>query len=102
MLDLGHPLVRVEVDSDKRGIKLGLEIERAAAPVSISSLPGAYAIEALAPAAAHGTLWLRGMPAPVPLEGTLALTHTWMERSEVDLGAGVPSCSAVAETSACT
>ncbi len=85
VLDLGHPVVRVEVDSDRLGIKLGLEIEPAGAPVSLSPLPGAYAIEALAPAATHGTLWLHGMPAPVPLEGTLALTHTWMERSEVDL-----------------
>lgn len=85
VLDLSHPVARVEVDSDRLGIKLGLDFEPAAAPVSINPLPGAYAIEALAPAAAHGTLWLRGMTAPVPLEGTLALTHTWMERSEVDL-----------------
>ena len=85
VLDLGHPVARVEVDSDRLGIKLGLDFEPAAAPVVISPLPGAYAIEALAPTATHGTLWLRGMPAPVPLEGTLALTHTWMERSEVDL-----------------
>ena len=85
VLDLGQRVIRVEVDSDKRGIKLGLEIEPAAAPVTINPLPGAYGIAALAPGAAHGTLWLRGMPAPVPLEGTLALTHTWMERSEVEL-----------------
>jgi hypothetical protein len=85
VLDLGHPVARVEVDSDRLGIKLGLDFEPVAAPVAISPLPGAYAIEALAPTAAHGTLWLRGMPAPVSMEGTLALTHTWMERSEVDL-----------------
>jgi len=85
VLDLSHPVARVEVDSDRLGIKLGLDFEPAAGPVSINPLPGAYAIAALAPAAARGTLWLRGMPAPVPLEGTLALSHTWMERSEVDL-----------------
>jgi hypothetical protein len=85
VLDLSHPVARVEVDSDRLGIKLGLDFEPAAAPVSIDPLPGAYAIAALAPAAARGTLWLRGMPAPVPVEGPLALTHTWMERSEVDL-----------------
>jgi hypothetical protein len=85
VLDLSHPVARVEVDSDRLGIKLGLDFEPVAAPVAINPLPGAYAIEALAPTTAHGTLWLRGMPAPLPLEGTLALTHTWMERSEVDL-----------------
>ena len=85
VLDLSQPVARVEVDSDRLGIKLGLEFEPAAAPVSINPLPGAYTIEALTPAAVHGTLWLRGMPAPVPLEGTLTLTHTWMEQSEVDL-----------------
>jgi hypothetical protein len=30
----------------------------------------------------HGSVWFRGMPAPLELTGRIALTHTWMEDSE--------------------
>jgi len=30
----------------------------------------------------HGSVWFRGMPAALELTGRVALTHTWMERSE--------------------
>jgi hypothetical protein len=33
----------------------------------------------------EGSVWFRGMPAPVELSGRVGLTHTWMDRSESEL-----------------
>jgi hypothetical protein len=85
VLDLSQPLWRVEIDSDTNGFKVLLQLSRAAAPVSTEPLPGAYWVDVVTPTPAHGTVWLRGMAAPLPVEGTVALTHTRMERNEADL-----------------
>jgi hypothetical protein len=34
-----------------------------------------------------GTLWVKGMGAPLDVTGTLAATHAWMERNESELAA---------------
>jgi hypothetical protein len=85
VLDLSQPLWQVEIDSDTYGFKVRLQLSRAAAPVSTEPLPGAYWVDVVTPTPARGTVWLRGMAAPLPVEGTVALTHTRMERNEADL-----------------
>jgi hypothetical protein len=85
VLDLSRSPAQVEVDSDKRGIKLQLEFESTAPPVALSPLPGAYEIEALTPIPVRGMMALRGMSGPRTLQGTIAVTHTWMEDSEANL-----------------
>lgn len=83
-LDLRPPQARLEVDNDKRGIRIELELEpsplgaRSAAPG-----PGSYRVEVLARAArATGSLWFRGMQAPIDVRGRASLAHTWMDESE--------------------
>ena len=85
VLDLSAPLWRVEIDSDTNGFKVQLQLSRAAAPVSTEPLPGAYWVDVVTPTPARGTVWLRGMEAPLPVEGTVALTYTRMERNETDI-----------------
>jgi len=89
ILDLTPPHPKFEYDSNKRGVKLHLWFEPGSplARPEDPALPD-YALDLLDPAApVHGTLWLRGMAAPIPVTGLLALTHTRMERSESDLAA---------------
>ena len=85
VLDLSQPLWQVEIDSDTYGFKVRLQLSRAAVPVSTEPLPGAYWVDVVTPTPARGTVWLRGMAAPLTVEGTVALTHTRMERNEADL-----------------
>ncbi len=85
VLDLGDPRWRVEFDSDRNGFKVLLQLTGAAAPLASAPLPGAYWVAVLPPTPVRGTLWLRGMDVPLPVEGTMAMTHTRMERPEVDL-----------------
>jgi hypothetical protein len=85
VLDLGDPLWRVEVDSDTHGFKVLLQLTRAVVPVSSAPLPGSYWIDVVMPTPAHGTVWVRGMEAPQPVEGSIALTYTRMDHNEAEL-----------------
>ena len=85
VLDVSHPLWRIEVDSDTNGFKVLLQLSREAAPVSTEPLPGAYWVDVVTPTPVRGTIWLRGMEAAQPVEGTVALTYTRMERNEEGL-----------------
>ena len=87
LLDLQGPTRIFEYDNEKRGLKIRFTIEadetirRAGA-----AGPGGYQVELLdLSARAEGTLWTRGMDAPVALSGRAALTHTWMDESEARL-----------------
>jgi hypothetical protein len=87
LLDLQGPTRIFEYDSEKRGLKIRFTIEadetirRAGA-----AGPGGYQVDLLDLAArAEGTLWTRGMEAPIALSGRAALTHTWMDESEARL-----------------
>jgi hypothetical protein len=84
-LDLGGPAIVVEVDSEKRGIKLRLEIARPTPLVVTEAAPDGYAVAVAMPAPAQGRVWLRGMDAAREVAGVAALTHTWMERPEGEL-----------------
>jgi hypothetical protein len=85
MLDLSSQRFRVEVDSDKRGVKVALDFDGTGMPVSLQPVPGEYAIAVLLPTPARGSVWVRGMADMVAVQGMVALTHTWMERNEADL-----------------
>ncbi len=87
LLDLQGPTRIFEYDNEKRGLKIRFTIEadetirRAGA-----AGPGGYQVDLLdLSARAEGTLWTRGMDAPVALSGRAALTHTWMDESEARL-----------------
>ena len=87
LLDLQSPVRTFEYDSKKRGLQIRLAIEadetiRRAGAVG----PGGYRVELLdLSARAEGTLWTRGMDAPIALSGRAALTHTSMDESEAHL-----------------
>jgi hypothetical protein len=85
VLDMSEPRWRVEIDSDTFGFKVHLQLAHAPAPVSTTPVPGAYWLDVVPPTPARGTVWLRGMAAPLPVAGSLALTHTWTERAETEL-----------------
>jgi hypothetical protein len=87
LLDLQSPIRTFEYDNEDRGLKIRLAIEadetirRAGAKG-----PGSYRVDLLdLSARAEGTLWTRGMDAPIALSGRAALTHTWMDESEARL-----------------
>ena len=84
-LDMSNPAMVFDVDTDKHGIKIHVEFTRPGAPIAIDPDAGAYRVEVVTPVPARGTVWLRGMDGPVAVDGTMALTHSWMERSEADI-----------------
>jgi hypothetical protein len=79
-LDLHAPRGRLALDTTSQGAKINLEFAG-----DTSLLPAAPSMSGLhtellqiaAPIA--GTIWVRGMAAPVPVRGTVALTHAWTE-----------------------
>ena len=85
VLDISNAATVFDVDTDKHGIKIHVEFTRPAAPIAADPDPGTYRVEVVTPVPARGTVWLRGMEAPVAVDGTMALTHSWMERSEAEI-----------------
>ena len=48
--------------------------------------PSGYAIDLLDPAArAEGDVWVKGMAEPAPIQGSVAVTHSWTNAAESDL-----------------
>ena len=84
-LELAGPTVALEIESEKHGLRLRLEIARTGTLVTTTRLPDGYAVDVVMPAPAEGRLWVNGMDAPRPVRGTGAVTHTWMERPEGEL-----------------
>lgn len=84
VLDLSDARWRVEVDSDTHGFKVRLQLDEPAMPVSCALLPAPDGRTVVTPTPARGTIWVRGMPAPQPVSGTLALTHTFLARGDTD------------------
>jgi hypothetical protein len=84
LLDLRGPKRTFEYDKEKRGLRIRLSIEADEAPRRAAAAgPGGYRVDLLDLAArAEGTLWTRGMDAPVALSGRASITHTWMDESE--------------------
>lgn len=84
VLDMSGSGIRVEVDSDKRGIQVAISIP-VGTPVSVDPLPGVYAVDVLMPVRVSGSYLLRGMSAAKALDGIAALTHTAMDMSESEI-----------------
>lgn len=87
LLDLRGPVRRFEVDKRKKGIRIRLDYPPGR-PRSFRKGRGlgAYAIDLLELAEpVEGSVWVAGMAEPLAVRGTIAMTHTWMERSEPDL-----------------
>lgn len=82
-LDLHAPLGRLALDTTSQGAKINLEFAAGDTPVRpaapTTSAFQTQMLEIAAPIA--GTIWVRGMPAAVPVRGTVALTHAWTEES---------------------
>ncbi|MBW2288223.1 MAG: hypothetical protein JRG80_04270 [Deltaproteobacteria bacterium] len=68
----------------KKKVKIDLRFEPAtSATWDAAARSSEPAVDLLANSAPiRGSVWFRGMPAALELTGRIALTHTWMERSE--------------------
>ncbi len=89
VLDLRGPLQTFELDSNKQGVKIHLEIPIGAAASHAEGIgPKGYQSDLLELAGPiEGTVWIEGMEAPRTVRGRAALTHTWMGREEHALSA---------------
>ena len=81
-LDLREQSYRLRIH--KKKVKIDLRFEPSApAAWDANARNSEPAIDLLANSAPiRGSVWFRGMPAPLELTGRSALSHTWMERSE--------------------
>jgi hypothetical protein len=81
LLDLHMPAYRLQVD--KKSIRINLQFRPDAQAVwSESAAPSGYALDLLAAAAPiAGTVWVRGMGAPLSVKGTVGATHSWMNEA---------------------
>jgi hypothetical protein len=74
----------VEIDKNKDGIRIELHFERGAVGARKASVRdskvGFDVLAANAPV--HGSVWVKGMDAPIDVSGRLAATHAWMDASE--------------------
>lgn len=84
-LDLRGPVCRVAIDSTSQRVKIDLRFPAnegplwsAASPPSTSTLR-TDTLQISTPV--EGTIWDDGLPAPVVVRGTAALTHAWMDES---------------------
>lgn len=79
-LDLRPPLRRLAIDSTSQHAKFNLQFPAGDSPAN--SPAGAVQTETLQLSAPmQGTIWVRGMPAPMAVRGAAALTHTWTDDS---------------------
>jgi hypothetical protein len=81
ILDLHEPQYHLQVN--KKGVRLDLRF-RADNPATWSEAlaQSGYALDLLAAAApVEGTLWTKGMEKPLTAHGTVAATHSWMQKS---------------------
>jgi len=86
VLDLRPPVGRVELDTNRQGIKIYLRfpIEDAPrVPCARRDEAGGFDLLALA-APIDGVAWTKDMAAPLAASGTIDVTHGWSTRSEID------------------
>jgi len=86
-LDQRGSVHSLEYSSGKRGIEVHLRFEPSGAVAWTDTDHGSpYAIDLLdVGTAVVGTLWLRGMSEPLAVNGSISVTHTWMETEESEL-----------------
>lgn len=81
ILDLHEPQYHLQVN--KKSVRLDLRFQ-ADTPATWSEAlaQSGYTLDLLAAAVPlEGTLWTRGMEEPLTVRGTLAATHSWMQKS---------------------
>jgi hypothetical protein len=86
VFDQSGPIHRLEYDSTKRGIRVAFQYAPkgpVAWPRSASDRYPFDLLELTTPVT--GTIWLEGMNETASVNGTISITHTWMEESEADL-----------------
>ena len=83
-LDLHGPSYQLRVD--KKHVKLDIQIQpNGPAAWSDAFADSGFAIDLLAASAtAQGSLWMKGMPAPIDIRGRVAFTHSWTEEASTD------------------
>lgn len=86
-LDLHGPLRRLELDTTSQGGRINLRFPAAdSAPSAAAVAAGKFHSDTLQTSApVAGTIWERGMAAPVTVRGTTTLTHVWMDESLADV-----------------
>ena len=84
VLDLRGPVQRFEMDSNKQGVKIHLEIPMGSAATHARGVgPKGYESDLLELAApVQGTIWIEGLEAPRAVRGRVAITHSWMRTEE--------------------
>jgi len=82
-LDLHTPVRRLGIDSHTQGAKIDLWFPADEKPPRPATRPGAaFQIETVQIAAPiEGTIWVRGMAAPIAVRGTTFLIHGWSDDS---------------------
>ena len=87
IFDQSGSVHRLEYDSSKRKIRVYLRFTPSR-PIAWTNVPvsGNYAIDLLdLGTPVTGTIQVKEMTEPVSVSGTIAVTHTWMEKSEADI-----------------
>jgi hypothetical protein len=87
VLDQRGSVHSLEYSSGKRGIKVHLRFAPTGAVAwTDTGHESAVAIDLLGIGTpVVGTLWLRGMSEPLAVNGSISVTHTWMDAGEADL-----------------
>jgi hypothetical protein len=87
VLDLTGRPYALRVHKKKKGVDIDLHfIPDGPAVWNAEENDEAPSVDLLAASAPiEGSVWFRGMQAPVELSGRVGLTHTWMDRSESDV-----------------
>jgi len=86
VFDQSGPLHRLEYDSTKRGIRVAFQYAPKGPVAWPRSAGDRYTFDLLElTTPVTGTIWLEGMNETASVNGTISITHTWMEESEVDL-----------------
>jgi len=86
-LDLAGPRYSLQVHKKKKGVDIDLHVtpDGPALWDGAESSGGPQVDLLAASAVIGGSVWFRGMPAPVALSGRVGITHTWMTDSEPEL-----------------
>jgi hypothetical protein len=87
ILDLTGKSYALDVHKRKKGVDIALRFTPTGPAVWDEAANGATpAVDLLAASAPiEGSVWFKGMAAPVELSGRAGLTHTWMDRSEPEV-----------------
>jgi hypothetical protein len=81
-LDLSARELRIDIDKTKRGIQIHLRMQPPPGASAGPELPETSVDVLAVSAPVEGTVWFRGMAAPLQVKGRAGITHTWMDPRE--------------------